>query len=116
MVHGKTHFPSDILVEDVLSNPETTRELQLTKEQIGVLLKMVDHASSIEKQRSMPRYGWETRDKIIRPSEIYDEERAGEILGWSSEVLDATYAFFKSLGMKELKDVLESMERCSRIL
>jgi len=76
IIHEKTHFPSEILAEDILNNPEMIRELQLNKDQIKFLLKMVDNASSLEEQRSMPRYGWETRDKIIKPSEIYDEAKA----------------------------------------
>jgi HEPN domain-containing protein len=112
IIHEKTHFPSDILSEDILNNPEMTLELQLDKEQIKLLLKMVDNASSLEEQRSMPRYGWETRDRIIKPSEIYDELKAKEIMDRALETLDAVYAFFKSLNMVELGDVLEEMERC----
>ena len=112
IIHEKTHFPSDVLAEDILNNPEMTRELQLDKEKIELLLKMVDNASSLEKQRSMPRYGWETRDRIIKPSEIYDESKAKEIVDRSLETLNAVYAFFKSLNMDELEDVLEEMERC----
>jgi len=112
IIHEKTHFPSDILAEDILNNPEMTHELQLGKEQIELLLKMIDNASSLEKQRSMPRYGWETRDRIIKPSEIYDESKANEIVNRSLETLNAVYAFFKSLNMDELEDLLEMMERC----
>jgi len=112
IIHEKTHFPSDILAEDILNNPEMTRELQLDKAQIELLLKMVDNASSLEKQRSMPRYGWETRDRIIKPSEIYNELKAKEILNRSLETLDAVYTFFKSLNMDEMADVLEEMKRC----
>ena len=89
-----------------------TRELQLDKEKIELLLKMVDNASSLEKQRSMPRYGWETRDRIIKPSEIYDESKAKEIMDRAIETLDAVYTFFKSLNMVEFEVVLEEMERC----
>ena len=112
IIHEKTHFPSDILAEDILNDPVMTRELQLDKAQIKLLLKMVDNASSLEKQRSMPRYGWETRDRIIKPSEIYNEPKAKEIVNRSLETLDAVYTFFKSLNMDELEDVLEEMERC----
>lgn len=112
MIHEKTHFPSDILTEDILNNPEMTLELQLDKEQIKLLLKMVDNASSLEKQRSMPRYGWETRDRIIKPSEIYDELKAKDSIDRTFETLDAVYAFFKSLNIDELEDVVEEMERC----
>lgn len=112
IIHEKTHFPSDILAGDILNNPAMTLELQLDKEQIKLLLKMIDNASSLEEQRSMPRYGWETRDRIIKPSEIYDELKTKEIMGQALDTLDAVYAFFKSLNMIELKDVLEEMERC----
>jgi HEPN domain-containing protein len=112
LVHGKTHFPSDILVGEVLNNPETTREMTLSKEQIGFLLSMADNAASIEKQRSMPRYGWETRDRIIKPSEIYDEEKAREIIGKSRTVLIAAYSFFATFAIDDLKDVLERIRLC----
>ena len=112
IIHEKTHFPSDILAEDILNNPEMTREFQLDKEKIELLLKMVDNASSLEKHRSMPRYGWETKDRIIKPSEIYDELKAKEIMNQALKTLDAVYAFFKSLDMVELEDVLVEMERC----
>lgn len=88
-----------------------TLELQLDKDQIKLLLKMVDNASSLE-QRSMPRYGWETRDRIIKPSEIYDELKAKEIMDRALETLDAVCALFKSLNIVELEGVLEEMERC----
>jgi len=89
-----------------------TREFQLDKEKIELLLKMVDNASSLEKHRRMPRYGWETKDRIIKPSEIYDELKAKEIMDQALKTLDAVYAFFKSLNMVELEDVLVEMERC----
>jgi len=73
---------------------------------------MVDNAASIEKQRSMPRYGWETRDRIIKPSEIYDEEKAREIMGKSRTVLIAAYSFFATFAMDDLKDILERIRLC----
>ena len=112
IIHKKTHFPAGILAEDILNNPEMTLELQLDKEQIKLLLKMVDNASSLEEQRSMPRYGWETRDRIIKPSEIYDELKAKEIMDRALKTLDAVCSLFKSLNMVELEDVLVEMERC----
>ncbi|MEA3282805.1 MAG: hypothetical protein U9Q68_09695 [Euryarchaeota archaeon] len=73
---------------------------------------MVDNASSLEEQRSMPRYGWETRDRIIKPSEIYDKLKAKEIMDRALKTLDAVYTFFKSLNMVELDEVLGEMEKC----
>ena len=110
--HEKTHFPSDVLVGEILNNPETTRDLSLSRDQIGFLLAMADNAASLEKQRSMPRYGWETRDRIIKPSEIYDEEKAREIMGRSETVLAAALGFFATLGAEELDEVLERIKQC----
>ena len=110
--HEKTHFPSDLLVEEVLNNPETTRDLTLSRDQIGFLLAMADNAASIEKQRSMPRYGWETRDRIIKPSEIYDEEKASEIMSRSKTILAAAHDFYSTLGAKDLESVLGMMDLC----
>lgn len=114
VVQGKTHFPSDILVGDILNNPETLRELTLSKAAIGFLLSMADNAASIEKQRSMPRYGWETKDRIIKPSEIYDEEKAEEIVGRSRAVMSSAHDFFVAFGIADLEAVLERMRRCLR--
>jgi HEPN domain-containing protein len=110
--HEKTHFPSDLLVGEVLNNPETTRDLTLSRDQIGFLLAMADNAASIEKQRSMPRYGWETRDRIIKPSEIYDEEKASEIIGRSKTILAAAHGFYSTLGAGDLESVLGKMDLC----
>ena len=52
------------------------------------------------------------RDRIVKPSEIYTELKAKEILNRSFETLDAVYTLFKSLNMDEMEDVLEEMERC----
>ncbi|MDD4580710.1 MAG: hypothetical protein PHF80_08540 [Methanothrix sp.] len=97
-----------------MNRPETTRDLTLSKDQIGFLLAMADNAASIEKQRSMPRYGWETRDRIIKPSEIYDEDKAREIMDRSKTVLAAAHGFFSTLGANELQGVLLRMDQCLR--
>jgi len=110
--HEKTYFLSDVLIEDILNSPDTTRGLILTKDQIGFLLSMADNAASIEKQRSMPRYGWETRDRIIKPSEVYNEDKAREIMERSKTVLVAARCFFSTIGAKELDEVLKRIEPC----
>jgi len=56
IIHEKTHFPSDILAEDILNNPEMTLELQLNKDQIKFLLKMVDNASSLDSSSECPYF------------------------------------------------------------
>ena len=110
--HEKTYFPSDVLIEDILNSPDTTRGLILTKDQIGFLLSMADNAASIERQRSMPRCGWVTRDRIIKPSEIYNENKAREIMERSKTVLAAASGFFLTIGAGELDEVLKRIEQC----
>jgi len=73
---------------------------------------MADNAASIEKQRSMPRYGWETRDRIIKPSEVYNEDKAREIMERSKTVLAAASGFFLTIGAGELDEVLKRIEQC----
>ena len=75
---------------------------------------MADNATSIEKQRSMPRYGWETRDRIIKPSEIYNEDKAREIMERSKTVLAAARGFFSTISAGELDEVLKRIEQCLR--
>ena len=73
---------------------------------------MADNAASIEKQRSMPRYGWETRDRIIKPSEICNEDKAREIMVRSKTVLAAAAGFFSTIGAEELDAALKRIEPC----
>lgn len=110
--HEKTHFPSDLLIEEVLNSPGATRGLSLSRDQIGFLLAMADNAASIEKQRSMPRYGWETRERIIKPSEIYDQDKSREILERAKTILAAARGFFETIDADELDGAMERMEQC----
>ncbi len=110
--HEKTHFPSDILGENILNDPEITSTLQLNKEQIQMMLKMTELASIIEGQRTMPRYGWETRDRIIKPSEIYNEEKADELLRYSIEILILLDLFFSSIKTQEMDKLAGEIRKC----
>ncbi len=112
IIHEKTHFPADILGENILNNPEVTSKFQLTKEHIQILLKMTEIASIIEGQRSMPRYGWETKDRIIKPSEIYNKEKADEIIRYTIEILNLLYQFFESSKIKELDKLIPEIRKC----
>ena len=89
IIHEKTHFPSDVLGGDILDNPEVTSNFNLNVDHIKLLLNIVENTSCMEKQRSMPRYGWETKDRTIKPSEIYDKEKAKEQLIKSLKKLNA---------------------------
>jgi hypothetical protein len=53
-----------------------------------------------------------TRDRIIKPSEIYDEEKAREIMERTETVLAAAQGFFATFGAEELDGVLEKIEEC----
>lgn len=112
VVHEKTHFPSDILGENILNSPEITSRFQLTKEHVQLLLKMTEIASIMEGQRSMPRYGWETKDRIIKPSEIYNKEKADEIIRYTIEILNLLCQFFKSLKTKEMDKLTGEIKKC----
>ena len=42
--------------------------------------KAITYAIVLEDQGTTPRYGWETVDRIIKPSEIYSEDIARALL------------------------------------
>lgn len=112
IAHEKTHFPSDILGESILNDPEISSRFQLEKEQIQLMLKMTELASIIEGQRTMPRYGWETRDRIIKPSEIYNEEKADEIIRYSIEILNLLSHFFSSIKTQKMVELAGEIRKC----
>jgi HEPN domain-containing protein len=112
IANEKTYFPSDILGESILNDPEISSKLQLNKEQIQLMLKMTELASIIEGQRTMPRYGWETRDRIIKPSEIYNEEKAEEIIRYAIEILNLLDLFFSSIKTLEMVRLSGEIRKC----
>lgn len=50
--------------------------------------KIISYAIVLEDQGVTPRYGWETVDRIIKPSEIYSREIAEALLKNSEKVLE----------------------------
>ncbi|MCD6443466.1 hypothetical protein J7L70_00465, partial [Candidatus Bathyarchaeota archaeon] len=46
------------------------------------------YATTLEDQGTMPRYGWETVDRIVKPSELYDQEKAALLIENAKAVLD----------------------------
>jgi len=76
------------------------------------MLKMTELASIIEGQRSMPRYGWETRDRIIKPSEIYNEEKADEIIRYTVEIMNLSCQFFETLQTKQMDKLAREIKKC----
>ena len=64
------------------------------------------------KQRSMLRYGWETRDRIIKPSEIYSKDKAEEIMERSKARFSSSSVFFSTIGAEEMDAALKRIEPC----
>jgi len=89
----KTHFPS-VLIGRLVSDKERLKKLNLSREQITHLTLIISHASSLESQGSMPRYGWETEERIIMPSEVYVEDVAKELLRSTLGGLSSVVKFF----------------------
>ncbi len=72
----KTHHPSDYIVEEILQHPEVLKKVGLSEDEVKYLVDMVTFSSPLERQGTMPRYGWETKERIITPDEIYKKEIA----------------------------------------
>ena len=115
----KTHFPS-VLIGKLISDKERLKKLNLNKEQIAYLTLIISYASSLEAQGSMPRYSWETEEKIIMPSEVYTKEVAKELLELAIESLSNVIKFFcefkdlpadLSTVVEQLRGVVEDASR-----
>ncbi|MGQ9722056.1 MAG: HEPN domain-containing protein [Candidatus Jordarchaeum sp.] len=108
----RTHFPSHIISENVLSDVNTVKRLNLNRRQIELLVTLVAYASPLEEQRAMPRYGWETENEILPPSEIYRKQLAGSLLGNALRALEAACGFFGALPTlpKELVELVSKVE------
>lgn len=89
---GKTHFPSYELKSRVLRG-----RYRLTRNQLRTIERVIDLSSVLESQKEFPRYGWETKERVILPSEIYDEEKATWLFESAEEVLKLAKNFVKSL-------------------
>nr|MDO8082522.1 HEPN domain-containing protein [Candidatus Freyarchaeota archaeon] len=108
----RTHFPSHIISENVLSDAKIVRRLNLSRSQIELLVRLVVYASPLEEQRTMPRYGWETEQEIIPPSEIYRKQLAETLLRSALRTLEAVCDFFKTIPTlpRELSELVSEIE------
>jgi len=79
---GKTHRPSLVLKSLIASGLVNLRE-ELMRE----LDRLISLSLVLEDQGVTPRYGWETVERIIKPSEIYDETKARLLITNAVEVL-----------------------------
>jgi HEPN domain-containing protein len=57
--------------------------------------EIVNFSKLLESQKESPRYGWETVDKIIIPSEIYDANKAGALFNNAKEIMELGRKFLK---------------------
>ncbi len=107
----KTHHPSDYIVEEILERPEVVQSLGLTGDEVRYLVDIVTFSSPLERQGTMPRYGWETKDRIITPDEIYKKEIASVMLENAMHVLIKSCGFYRFREMDEvLGDKVKEVE------
>ncbi len=72
---GKTHRPTLVLKGLIAGGLVDLREDLMRK-----VNEAITYAIVLEDQGTTPRYGWETVDRIIKPSEIYSEDIARALL------------------------------------
>lgn len=104
----KTHHPSDYIVEEILERPEVSQSSGLSEDEVKYLVDIVTLSSPLERQGTMPRYGWETKDRIITPDEIYKEEIAGVMLDNARLMLVKSCEFYRR---RELDKIIEDKVR-----
>ncbi len=68
---------------------------QLSTKEMETLNRIVNFSKLLESQKESPRYGWETVDKIIMPSEIYDANKASALFMNAKEVMELGRRFLK---------------------
>ena len=72
---GKTHRPTLVLKGLIAGGLVDLKEDLMRK-----VNEAITYAIVLEDQGTTPRYGWETVDRIIKPSEIYSEDIARALL------------------------------------
>lgn len=103
----KTHFPADQLIRaELLENSEEIKHLQLNSTHIQILREIVNETLPLEDQGTIPRYGQELEDRIILPSDIYDQEKTNELFQHGTKALKAICAFLEDFRCPELKEEL----------
>ena len=99
----KTHHPSDYIVEEILQRPDVVKTLGLSKDEVKYLIDIVTFSSPLERQGSMPRYGWETKERIITPDEIYKKESADAMMKNAFQLLIKSCEFYR---VREMDGIL----------
>ncbi len=101
----KTHHPSDYIVEEILQHPEVVKKVGLSEDEVRYLVDMVTFSSPLERQGTMPRYGWETKERIITPDEIYKKEIATVMMKNAFELLIKSCEFYR---LRDMDGILAS--------
>jgi hypothetical protein len=91
--------PRGSVSEEILQHPEVVKKVGLSEDEVKYLVEMVTFSSPLERQGTMPRYGWETKDRIITPDEIYKKEIATVMMK------NAFYLLIKSCEFYRLRDM-----------
>ena len=79
---GKTHRPTSVLKALIAGGL-----VNLKRELMSLLDKSIRYSITLEDQGTIPRYGWETVDRIVKPSEIYDKEKTALLIANAEAVL-----------------------------
>jgi len=105
-----THTPSLELRRGILENPPELRRLALSQDQIALLVDVVTWSSALEGQGTMPRYGWETMERISTPDEIYDRELVSLLVGHFLHVMSAVCRFHRLNNVEDILEVVTNVE------
>ncbi len=105
-----THAPSLELRRGILEDPEELQRLALSQDQIELLVDIVTWSASLEGQGTMPRYGWETAERIIPPDEVYDRELVSLLVGHFLDVMSAVCQFHRLNNVEEIVEVVTDVE------
>ncbi len=98
----KTHHPSNYIVKEILQNPEVIKSLEINQDEIKYLVDIATLSSPFERQGTMPRYGWETKERIITPDEIYTNEIASVMIKNAFQLLIKSCEFYRLRDMDEI--------------
>jgi len=105
-----THAPSLELRRGILENPEELQRLALSQDQIELLVDIVTWSASLEGQGTMPRYGWETEERIIPPDEVYGRELVSLLVGHFLNVMSAVCQFHRLSNGEEIIEVVTDVQ------
>ena len=105
-----THAPSLELRRGILEDPEELQRLALSQDQVELLVDIVTWSASLVGQGTMPRYGWETAERIIPPDEVYDRELVSLLVGHFLDVMSAACQFHRLNNIEEIVEVVTDVE------